>query len=92
VELSARWEVDAELEALWASAVRVLDLVLGGADGPSSLAAFVSTTVEVLKDRIHAVTVNGVPFCISCCRVKFPIAEDQYGGARVWTQRGPNRG
>jgi hypothetical protein len=42
VELVARWEADAELEALRTLAVWVRDLVLGSADGPSSLAASTS--------------------------------------------------
>jgi hypothetical protein len=60
VELAEWREVDAELEALWASAVQVQDLVLGSIDGPSSLAAYVSTTAELLEDRIDAATTNGV--------------------------------
>jgi hypothetical protein len=60
VELATWREVDAELEALRASAAQVQDLVLGGVDGPSSLAASVSTTAELLEDRIDATTANGV--------------------------------
>jgi hypothetical protein len=37
-ELAARWEANTELEALQTSATWVRDLVLDGADGPSSLA------------------------------------------------------
>jgi hypothetical protein len=60
VELSARWEVDPELEALQASAARVWDLVLGGTDGPSSMAASMSMVVELLEDRFDAATANRV--------------------------------
>jgi hypothetical protein len=52
--------VDAELEALRAFAARVQDLVLGGADGPSSLAASVSTAAELLEDRFDAAVANRV--------------------------------
>jgi hypothetical protein len=34
--------------------------VLGGADGPSSLAASVSTAAELLEDRIDDAAANGV--------------------------------
>jgi hypothetical protein len=60
VELAARWEVDAELEALRASAMRVQGLVLGGADGPSSLAASVSMAAELFEGQIDAAIANGV--------------------------------
>jgi hypothetical protein len=43
VERVARWEVDAEREARQTLTVRVLDMVLGSADGPSSLVASMST-------------------------------------------------
>jgi hypothetical protein len=49
VVLGARQEVDAELEPLWSSAARVLDLVLDNAEGLSSLAASKSTTVVLLE-------------------------------------------
>jgi hypothetical protein len=48
-ELAAWWEADAELEALLPLTVRVQDLVLDNANGSSSLAAFVSTVVELLE-------------------------------------------
>jgi hypothetical protein len=48
-ELAARQEVDAELEALWTSTALVQNLVLDGADGPSSLAASLSTLAELLE-------------------------------------------
>jgi hypothetical protein len=60
VELAAQREVDAELEVLQALAARVQDLELGSTDGPSSLAASVSTVVELLEDQIDAVVTNGV--------------------------------
>jgi hypothetical protein len=60
VELAARWEVDAEVEALRILVARVQDLVLGSADGTSSLAASMSTTVELLDGRIDTSAANGV--------------------------------
>jgi hypothetical protein len=59
-ELAAQWEVDAELEALWTSATRVWDLVLDNIDGPSSLAASLSTVVELLEGWIDTAATNGV--------------------------------
>jgi hypothetical protein len=59
-ELAAQWEVDAELEALWTSATRVWDLVLDNINGPSSLAASLSTVVELLEGRIDTAATNGV--------------------------------
>jgi hypothetical protein len=57
----AAWrEVDAELEAPWASAARVRNLVLGDFDGPSSLAASVSMAVELLEGQIDAAAANRV--------------------------------
>jgi hypothetical protein len=49
VKLAAQWEVDAELQALWTSATRVRNLVLDNTDGSSSLAASMSTAVELLE-------------------------------------------
>jgi hypothetical protein len=60
VELVAQWEVDAELEALRYSAAWVQDLVLGGTNGSSSLAASVSMAAELLEDWIDAATANRV--------------------------------
>jgi hypothetical protein len=60
VELAALWEADAKLEALWAVAVQVWDLVLDNADVPCSLAASMSTMVELLESRIDATTTNRV--------------------------------
>jgi hypothetical protein len=40
--------------------VRVQDLVLGSADGPSSLAASISVATELLKGWIDAAAANGV--------------------------------
>jgi hypothetical protein len=53
VELATKKEVDAELEALRTSATRVLDLVLGNADGSSSLVTSRSIVVELLKGITH---------------------------------------
>jgi hypothetical protein len=45
--MTFKWrQADVELEALRASAALVLDLVLGGADGSSSLAASLATVAE----------------------------------------------
>jgi hypothetical protein len=56
----ARREVDAELEALLTTAVRVRDLVLDNADGLSSMAASMSTVVELLEGRIDTAATNRV--------------------------------
>jgi hypothetical protein len=60
VELTARQLVDADLGALRPSAARVRDLVLGNADGLSSLAASLSMVAELLKGQIDTTTANGV--------------------------------
>jgi hypothetical protein len=52
--------VDAELGALWTLAAHVRDLVLGNADGSSSLVASLSTAAELLDGRIDTATANGV--------------------------------
>jgi hypothetical protein len=52
--------VGAELEALWPSAARVRDLMLGNADELSSLVASLSMAVELLKGWIDTVASNGV--------------------------------
>jgi hypothetical protein len=62
VEQVARQEVDAEVEALRASAIWIWDMVLDGASGPSSLAASLSSVVELLEGCIDAATTNGVPW------------------------------
>jgi hypothetical protein len=62
--LGRRWqhtrEVDAELDALRTSAMRVWDLVLDSIDGSSSLAASVSGAVDLLEGRFDAMAANGV--------------------------------
>jgi hypothetical protein len=60
VELAARWEVDAELEALQTLAAWVQDLVLDNADGKSSLAASLSTVVELLEGQVDIAAANGI--------------------------------
>jgi hypothetical protein len=52
--------VDHELEALRTSDARVWDLMLDNADMSSSLAASMSTAVELLERRIDDTTTNGV--------------------------------
>jgi hypothetical protein len=52
--------VDAESKVLWALAARVLDLVLDNANGPSSLVASMSTTVELLESQVIPAATNGV--------------------------------
>jgi hypothetical protein len=59
VELAARRKADVELEALRALTARVWDLVLGGADRRSSLAASFSMMAELLEDKIDAASANG---------------------------------
>jgi hypothetical protein len=85
VELAAQREADAELEALRTLVVRVRDLVLDGADGPSFLAASMSMVAELLNGQINAVAASevrlGVPFYVGCHRVTFPKGEDRAGGA-----------
>jgi hypothetical protein len=51
---------DAEPEALQTLVVRVQDFMLDNVDGPSSLAASLSTVVELLEGQIDATTTNGV--------------------------------
>jgi hypothetical protein len=60
VEQAARWEMDAELEALSTSAAQVWDMVLDGADGPSSFMTSLSMATELLEGCVETVTVNGV--------------------------------
>jgi hypothetical protein len=60
VELDEWREADAELEALQTSAARVQGLVLDNIDGLSSLAASLSTVVELLDGQIDTTTTNGV--------------------------------
>jgi hypothetical protein len=52
--------VDVELEALWTLATWFKDFVLDQAEGPSSLAASLSTAVELLEGWVNATAVNGV--------------------------------
>jgi hypothetical protein len=59
VELATRWEVEAELEALWSSAAQVRDLVLGRVDGSSSLTMCMPTVAELFGNRINAAAANG---------------------------------
>jgi hypothetical protein len=60
VELAARWEADAELEALRALVAQVQNSVLGNVDGPSSLAVSLSMAVELFEGRINSATTNRV--------------------------------
>jgi hypothetical protein len=55
-----RREIEAELEALWCSAVRAQDLVMGNVDGSSLLATSMSAVVERLEGWIDTTTSNGV--------------------------------
>jgi hypothetical protein len=59
-ELAERRQVDAELEALRASAALVRDLVLGDVDRPSSLAASLSMVAESFESRIDTEATNRV--------------------------------
>jgi hypothetical protein len=58
-ELTARRQVNAELEALRTSAARVQDLVLDNIDGPSSLAMSLSMVAELLEGQINVTSANG---------------------------------
>jgi hypothetical protein len=60
VKQVARWEVDAELDALRTSTARFWDLVLDMADGPSSLAVSLSIAAELLEGHVDAAAANGV--------------------------------
>jgi hypothetical protein len=60
VELAARQEVDVELEALQTLVARVQDLVLGSADGSSSLETSMSIVAELLEGWIDVAAANGV--------------------------------
>jgi hypothetical protein len=59
-ELAVWLEADVEMEALWDSATRVWDFMVGNANGLSSLAASMCTVVELLEGRIAAAAPNGV--------------------------------
>jgi hypothetical protein len=60
VEQVMQWEVDTMLEALQSSTTWVPDLMLEGLGEMSSLAASLYSAVELIEDRLHAVTANGV--------------------------------
>jgi hypothetical protein len=60
MELAAQREADAELETLRTLAARLWDLVLGGANGPSSLVVSMSAVTELLEGRIDVAATNGV--------------------------------
>jgi hypothetical protein len=52
--------MDVELQALWRTITRVLDLVPERAEGTSSLATSLSSVVKLIEDRIDVVAANGV--------------------------------
>jgi hypothetical protein len=52
--------VDAEPGALWTLVACVRDMVLGNADGSSSLVACLSMVAELLEGRIDITVANGV--------------------------------
>jgi hypothetical protein len=52
-------ETDAKLQALHSSTARVRDMLLEQADRPSSLAAPLSSIVELFESRIDAAAGNG---------------------------------
>jgi hypothetical protein len=60
VELTARREAEAELQALWSLVAQVQGLVLDDADGPSSLSTSMYTTIERLKSRIDIAVASRV--------------------------------
>jgi hypothetical protein len=59
-ELTARWLVDIELGGLQTLSTHIRDLVLGNADGPSSLAASLSILAELLNGQIDTAAAIGV--------------------------------
>jgi hypothetical protein len=60
VELAAWREVDTELEELRSLATRLQDMVMDNVGEPSSLAASLSTMVELLRDWIDTEVTSGV--------------------------------
>jgi hypothetical protein len=60
VELAAWQEVDTELEELQSLATHLQDMVMDNVGEPSSLAASLSTMVELLRDRIDTEVTSGV--------------------------------
>jgi hypothetical protein len=95
VELATRREVNAELEALWTLATRVQDLVLGSADGPSSLAASMSMATKLLEGWINPTAANGVYWgsrsMLVAVVTHFQKLKTELE-ARVQAQRGLDRG
>jgi hypothetical protein len=63
VELAAWREADAEMEALRTAAARVQGLVLDNADRPTSLAASMSTVVELLTGSAGGPVLHWLPPC-----------------------------
>jgi hypothetical protein len=59
-ELAWRQEVEVELEALWSSAARVWDMVLGDANGSSMVAMSMFSLPERHEGRSDAAATNGV--------------------------------
>jgi hypothetical protein len=53
-------QADEELEALWTSAAFVWDLILGDANGSSSLAASLAMVAEEVEKWVNAAAANGV--------------------------------
>jgi hypothetical protein len=59
VEQAARQEADADLEALRTSSSWVQELVLDGADGPSSLVVSLSRAAKLLEGHVGTEAANG---------------------------------
>jgi hypothetical protein len=74
-------EVDAELEALWSFAALVRDLVLEGHGGTSSLAALLSSVVELIEHHVEGRDYQwgrlGDPVSVGCRLVTHPRVGDQ---------------
>jgi hypothetical protein len=79
--------VDVELEALQTFAALVQDLVLGGVDGPSVLAAPQSMVAVLFKSQVNTAAANGVRWG----PVTFSGAEVRAGAAWVWAKCRPDQ-
>jgi hypothetical protein len=68
---------DLELEALWASATLVWDLVHGGAGGSSSLMASLATVAKEVEKWINVAATNGVRWGGLIRAGHYPVALSQ---------------
>jgi hypothetical protein len=95
VELAVRREVDTELEALQTLAAQVRDLMLDKVDGPSSLAASLSTVAKLLKggfDTVAASRVHrGTRSALVAPLLHFPEPEKELWLVRSGHNRDPTK-